>query len=45
VVNNEFTTAGVKEVEFNASQLASGVYYYVLKAGNLQESKKMILVK
>ncbi|RPI17260.1 MAG: T9SS C-terminal target domain-containing protein, partial [Ignavibacteriae bacterium] len=41
VVNNEFTTAGVKEVEFNASQLASGVYYYVLKAGNLQESKKM----
>jgi hypothetical protein len=45
VVNNEYTTAGVKEIEFNASNLASGVYYYTLKAGNLTDTKKMVLVK
>lgn len=45
IVNNEYTTAGVKEVEFNASNLASGIYYYTLKAGNQTDTKKMVLVK
>jgi hypothetical protein len=45
VINNEFTSAGLKEVEFNASNIASGVYYYVLKSGNFTDTKKMVLVK
>jgi polyhydroxybutyrate depolymerase len=37
--------AGVYEVEFNASTLSSGVYFYQLRAGNYVETKKMILIK
>ncbi len=42
---NEEKQAGVYEVEFNASQLSSGIYYYQLKTGNFIETKKMILLK
>jgi hypothetical protein len=37
--------AGTKEVNFNASNLPSGVYTYKLESGNYMEMKKMILVK
>ncbi|NQS98714.1 MAG: T9SS type A sorting domain-containing protein [candidate division Zixibacteria bacterium] len=37
--------AGIHQVSFNASQLASGVYFYRLIAGDFQETKKMILTK
>lgn len=45
LANNENVTAGVKEVKFNASNFASGIYFYSLTAGEFTETKKMILVK
>jgi len=37
--------AGYKSVTFDASGLASGSYYYRLKAGTYIETKKLVLVK
>ena len=37
--------AGSYEVNFNASNLASGVYIYKIQAGNFVQSKKMMLLK
>ena len=56
VLGNEVTTlvdeyrgAGSYEVKFNSTfgnrQLANGVYFYQLKAGDYLETKKMILLK
>jgi type IX secretion system substrate protein len=45
LVNNEMVSAGVKEINFNASGLASGVYYYTISAGSFNDTKKMVLVK
>ncbi len=42
---NENLNAGYKTVTFDASHLASGVYVYVLKAGDVKLSKKMTLIK
>jgi hypothetical protein len=42
---NEKKQAGSYEVEFNASNLASGVYFYKLAAGNFSAVKKLILMK
>ncbi len=42
---NEEKAAGSYEIEFNASSLASGVYYYRINAGNFVDTKKMILMK
>ncbi len=46
---NEEKPAGVYEIEFQSTvvshQLASGVYYYQLRAGDFLETKKMTLVK
>ncbi|APF17036.1 FG-GAP-like repeat-containing protein [Caldithrix abyssi] len=42
---NENLNAGYKTVTFDASNLASGVYVYVLKAGDVKLSKKMTLLK
>jgi photosystem II stability/assembly factor-like uncharacterized protein len=42
---DEFRNAGYHEVDFNSAGLASGVYYYQLKAGSFMETKKMILTK
>ena len=42
---NEEKSAGKYEVNFNASALASGVYFYQIKAGGFVSSKKMILLK
>jgi hypothetical protein len=45
LINNVYLTAGLKEIEFNASGLASGIYYYSMSADNFRDTKKMILVK
>ena len=42
---NEHRPAGNYEVEFDASNLPSGIYFYQLKAGDYVETKKMILIK
>ena len=42
---NEFRNAGSYEVDFNASKLSSGVYFYQMTAGNLIQTKKMILIR
>ena len=42
---NEEKPAGTYEIEFNAANLPSGVYFYQLKADNYIETKKMILIK
>ena len=42
---DEYKNTGSYEVEFKASNLPSGVYFYQLKAGGFVETKKMILVK
>jgi hypothetical protein len=42
---NEYKTAGSYTVQFDASKLASGVYFYRIKAGDFTASKKMLLVK
>ena len=42
---NEEKPAGEYEVEFNAKELPSGIYFYQLKAGLFNETKKMVLLK
>src|SRR4030095_11540119 len=42
---NGFQTAGNYVVDFNASTLSSGVYFYRLEAGDFTATKKMLLVK
>jgi hypothetical protein len=42
---NELKPAGIYEVEFNASSLSSGVYFYQLKAENFSFVRKMILIR
>ena len=44
LVNDE-KTAGNYEVEFNASHLSSGIYFYRLDAGKFSSTKKIILLK
>jgi hypothetical protein len=42
---NGSVAAGVHEVSFNGAHLSSGVYYYIIRAGNFVQTKKMILMK
>ncbi len=42
---NENLTAGVYNITWNAGNLSSGIYFYILKTNDFTESKKMILLK
>lgn len=42
---NEVKNPGSYSVVFNASSLASGIYFYTLRTNNFVETKKMILMK
>jgi len=42
---NEFQTAGNYTVDFNATNLANGAYFYRLTAGSFTDVKKMVLMK
>jgi|WetSurMetagenome_2_1015567.scaffolds.fasta_scaffold01553_13 photosystem II stability/assembly factor-like uncharacterized protein len=45
ILVNEEKPAGNYKIEFNASSLTSGVYYYQIKSGNFTQTKKMILLR
>jgi hypothetical protein len=45
VLVNDRKDAGVYDVRFDASALASGVYFYRLTAGSFAQARKLILVR
>jgi hypothetical protein len=42
---NQVMEAGDHTVTFDASNLATGIYYYTISAGDFKDTKKMVLVK
>jgi hypothetical protein len=42
---NEHKHPGTYEVNFDASQLSSGVYFYSIQTDNYRETKRMLLIK
>ena len=42
---NQKQPAGNYHIQWDATGYSTGVYYYRLKAGDLQQVKKMILIK
>ena len=45
ILVNEIQNAGQHQINFDASKLKSGIYFYTLKAGNFKQTKKMLLIK
>jgi hypothetical protein len=45
VLANEFKQAGSYEINFDASHLSSGTYFYRLTAGDFKSIKKMVIIK
>jgi uncharacterized protein (TIGR02145 family) len=45
VLENGFKSAGNYSVNFNASELSSGTYFYKIEAGQFSQIKKMMLLK
>ncbi|MBX2992051.1 MAG: T9SS type A sorting domain-containing protein [Bacteroidetes bacterium] len=42
---NEFAEAGFRSVRFDASGLASGVYFYRLQSGQFVHTRKLVLLR
>ncbi|MBZ0200661.1 MAG: family 10 glycosylhydrolase [Ignavibacteriaceae bacterium] len=40
-----YQAAGTYSVRFDASELASGTYFYTIKSGEFRETKKMVLIR
>ena len=45
VLVNEEKAVGSYQVKFNAGELSSGVYFFLIKAGDFIQTKKMVLMK
>ena len=45
VLVNEEKSAGKYKINFDASKFSSGVYFYMMQAGNFVETKKLIVLK
>jgi hypothetical protein len=45
ILLDEYRQAGVHTVTFDASGLSSGVYFYRLRAGDMVETRRMVLLK
>jgi hypothetical protein len=45
VLVNGMIQGGTHSVDFNASDLSSGIYFYTLKSGDFTSTKKMMLLK
>ena len=45
VLVNERMKAGTYQISFDASKLASGIYYYKLTSNNFSDTRKMIFIK
>jgi predicted acyl esterase len=45
VLVNEYAEAGTHRVEFNASSLSSGIYFYTINSGGFRDVKRMVLIK
>ena len=45
VLVNERRDAGVHEVKFDGSKIASGVYFYRLRAGDFEQTRKLVLLR
>ncbi len=45
VLVNDFKKAGNYDVNFNASNLSSGIYLYKIESGEFNDTKKMMLIK
>jgi len=42
---NQRLSSGTYNVNWNASDVTSGVYFYTLKTENFTETKKMLLIR
>lgn len=42
---NEFLSAGVYEISWDAANYSSGIYFYKLTAGDFSETRKMVVLK
>lgn len=45
ILENKVKSSGNYSVEFNGTNLPSGIYFYTLKAGEYSETKKMLLIQ
>jgi hypothetical protein len=45
LILNEMLEAGIHQLEFNGSDLESGIYFYEMQAGNFRDVKKFVLLK
>jgi len=45
VLVNEYKNPGIYSVDFNASSLSSGVYFYKMESGSFTDTKKMLILK